>query len=49
MAGREFDPALPKVMPTALAVLKLKETGNPIRIAQIDFLGKNGSAKAANQ
>ena len=49
MAGREFDPALPKVMPTALAVLKLKETGNPIRIVRTGFLGKNGSAKAASQ
>ena len=49
MAGSGFDPALPRVTLIALDLPKLKETGNPIRIVRTDFLGKNGSAKAASQ
>jgi hypothetical protein len=36
-------------MRTALDLPKLKATGHPILIAQTDFLGKNGNAKAASQ
>jgi hypothetical protein len=36
-------------MLTAPEVPKLKATGKTIRIAQTGFLGKNGSARAANQ
>jgi len=49
MEGSGFDPALPRVTLIALDLPKLKATGKTIRIARTDFLGKNGSAKAASQ